>query len=72
MEIRRLYDRHVRLAALVLAALLAIAGVVWIGQGLGYIKGSFMTGDPRWLRAGAVCVVVAAGLTLYAWRRRPA
>jgi hypothetical protein len=59
-----------RTAALAVAALLAIAGLVWIGQGLGYIKGSFMTGDPRWLTIGIVCVVVAALLAAGALRGR--
>jgi hypothetical protein len=62
----------VRTAALVLAALLALVGVIWVGQGLGYIHGSFMTGDPRWLRVGLICLVLAAVLTFGALRRRRA
>jgi hypothetical protein len=64
------YDPPVRNAALGLAAVLAIVGFVWIGQGLGYIRGSFMTGDPRWLRTGVICVVLAAALAFWALRRR--
>ncbi|TMF87376.1 MAG: hypothetical protein E6I08_10160 [Chloroflexi bacterium] len=45
-------------AAIVFGVLLALLGAVWIGQGLGYIKGSFMTGSAFWGWTGAVCLVV--------------
>ena len=32
--------------------LLLLLGAVWIGQGLGYIKGSFMTGAMQWFWIG--------------------
>ncbi len=35
------------------AVVLVVVGAVWIGQGLGFIPGSFMTGDPFWALAGA-------------------
>ena len=42
---------------------LAIVGLVWIGQGLGMIRGSsFMVDDPLWAVAGLV--VLAGGLIL--------
>jgi hypothetical protein len=50
-----------------LAILFAIGGLVWIGQGIGLIPGSFMTGDIRWAIAGAVLLVVAIILAV----RRP-
>jgi len=46
-------------------------GVVWIGQGLGYIPGSFMTGDPFWAVAGGVLVAVGAAIVVLELRRRP-
>lgn len=52
---------------LVSAAVLTVVGVVWVGQGLGYIGGSFMTSDLRWAVIGAVCVVAASAL---AWTAR--
>lgn len=56
-------------ARLVAAAVLALVGIVWIGQGLGYIGGSFMTRDLKWAVIGAVVVVVAGAV---AWSaRRP-
>ena len=54
----------------VTAAICALVGIVWIGQGLGYIGGSFMTSDLRWALAGAVLLVVAAVLARSA-RRAP-
>ena len=50
------------MAAIVFGVLLALLGVVWLGQGLGFIKGSFMTGSGFWAAVGAVCLV--AGLAL--------
>lgn len=44
---------------------LAVVGFVWIGQGLGLLRGSsFMVGDTRWAIAG---VVVAAGGLILGW-----
>lgn len=57
------------IARLLVAVVLAVVGVVWIGQGLGYIGGSFMTRDLKWAVIGAVVVGVAA---VVAWTaRRP-
>jgi len=56
---------------LVTAAVLALVGLVWLGQGLGYIGGSFMTSDRKWALIGAVLLVVAAGVAWSARRRRP-
>lgn len=47
---------------LVVAGLLALVGVVWLGQGLGLIGGSVMTNDMRWGFAGVGLLVVAAVL----------
>ncbi len=46
----------------VLGVLLLLVGLVWVGQGLGYIKGSFMTGDMKWFWVGVG--MIAAGLVL--------
>jgi hypothetical protein len=45
--------------AIVLAVIMLLVGGVWIGQGLGYIKGSFMTGDMHWFWIGVGLVVAA-------------
>lgn len=39
-----------------------LVGLVWVGQGLGYIKGSFMTGDMKWFWIGLA--TLAVGLVL--------
>lgn len=57
-----------RNAALVIGAILVLLGAVWIGQGLGYIKGSFMTGQPQWAVIGGAAVI--AGIALGAFSRR--
>jgi len=42
---------------------LAVIGLVWIGQGLGVLRGSsFMVDDARWAVAGLA--MVAGGVTL--------
>ena len=47
----------------IVAAILVVVGTVWIGQGLGLIRGSsFMVGDPRWALIGAG--MAAAGLAI--------
>ena len=51
-----------RAAALVIAILLLLIGLVWMGQGLGYVKGSFMTGQLFWFWIGLGCVIAAAAL----------
>ena len=48
---------------LVLAgALVAVAGMVWTLQGLGYVGGSFMTGATLWAVIGPVTAVVGLAL----------
>jgi len=59
-----------RPSRLLLAALFALVGVVWIGQGAGIIGGSMMTGSPFWALAGAVLLVIAAVVVVLE-RRRP-
>jgi hypothetical protein len=54
----------------VVAAILAVIGVVWILQGVNILPGSFMTGHIEWAYRGAGALVV--GLALLAavnWRR---
>jgi len=52
------------------AVVLILLGLVWLGQGLGYIPGSFMTGQAFWALAGFVCVV-AGGFLAYLGFLRP-
>ena len=54
----------------VLAGALILAGLIFIGQGLGILTAarSVMVGDPKWAVIGAICVVVGAGLWVRARR----
>jgi hypothetical protein len=55
---------------LIAAVLLLLVGLVWVGQGLGLLRGSsFMVDDTRWALAGAVAVVIGAVLLVGARRR---
>jgi len=55
---------------LVLAAVLALVGVVWILQGLDVLGGSGMSGHIVWTVIGAILVAVAVALVIGA-RRLP-
>ena len=51
------------------AAGLAAVGLVWIGQGLGLLRGSsFMVNDLRWAVAGAVMLLIGGALAWAAVR----
>lgn len=56
--------------AIVVAVIMFLTGAVWIGQGLGYIKGSFMTGSMLWFWIGCALVVVSLVLGGFALTRR--
>ena len=49
----------------IIAAILVVIGAVWIGQGLGFLRGSgFMVGDTRWALIG---VALLAGGLIVGW-----
>jgi hypothetical protein len=55
-------------SARVVAAVLVLVGLVWIGQGIGLLRGtSFMIDDVRWALIGAACV--AGGVWWWQARR---
>jgi hypothetical protein len=60
-----------RTIGLIIGALAVLVGAVWIGQGVGFIKGSFMTGSPTWLAIGLLCLVVGLFLIFLSVRRSP-
>ena len=55
-----------RLIRIVLALLVVGLGVLWSLQGLGLVRGSFMTGQRQWLYIGIVTMLV--GLIGLRWR----
>jgi hypothetical protein len=56
---------------LIAGILLALVGLVWIGQGLGLLRGSsFMVDDIRWAIFGAVAVVAGVVLLIGVGRSR--
>jgi hypothetical protein len=60
-----------RSSRLIVAVMLALVGVVWVGQGSGLIAGSFMSGSGFWGVVGAILLVVAAVLVGLEVRRAP-
>jgi hypothetical protein len=48
-----------------------VVGVIWLGQGVGVIGGSFMTGEAVWAIIGGVCIVLGVFLirTGLRWRQ---
>jgi hypothetical protein len=57
--------RPLRLA---IGVALIVAGGVWILQGSGLLKGSFMTGQSSWLSIGIACAILGAVLLIGARR----
>jgi hypothetical protein len=60
-----------RTVAMIIGGLAILVGGVWIGQGAGLIKGSFMTGSRTWLGIGLLCLVVGLFLIFLTLRQRP-
>ena len=55
----------------ILAIVLIAIGLVWVGQGIGLLKGtSFMVGDTTWAVIGALCVVAGIAVGWLELRRR--
>ena len=59
--------RRTRLA---IAVLLALAGLVWLGQGLGVLPGGFMSGSSTWAVIGGLCLVAGIAIGGLELRRR--
>ena len=60
-----------RVAVGVFGLLILLAGAVFAGQGLGYIPGSFMTGDVHWFWIGGAMVVLGLALGAAGFLGRP-
>jgi hypothetical protein len=59
-------------AAMAVGVVIALLGLVFAGQGLNLIPGSFMTGNRMWLYIGVVMAVVGIILVVVGLRKRPA
>jgi hypothetical protein len=62
-------NRVSRVVVIVAGAILLLVGIVFGGQGLGLIPGSFMTGDRTWFYIGLALAFVGVVLLLIALRR---
>ena len=54
-----------------LGGLAVLVGAIWIVQGLGWLKGSFMTGHLVWTWIGAVLLVAGVAVIVRSRRSRP-
>ena len=54
-----------------IGVLVVLVGAVFAGQGLGYIPGSFMTGDLHWFWIGGAMVVAGLAILAVALLRSP-
>lgn len=61
-----------RTSRLIVAAILLLVGVVWIGQGTGTVAGSAMSGQSIWAFVGGVLVVVGLVIGVREFIQRPA
>jgi hypothetical protein len=57
-----------RASRLVIALLVALVGLVWVGQGANLIGGSAMSGSTFWLVVGLVLLVVAGAIAFREWQ----
>lgn len=55
---------------LLLAVLMILVGLLWTGQGLGYIGGSTMTGVATWAIIGPILAGLGVALLISALHRR--
>lgn len=53
-----------------IGVVLCAVGVLWVGQGVGMVHGSSMTGHSQYAALGAVVILLGVGLLLSAWRAR--
>jgi hypothetical protein len=60
-----------RIAGILVGVLVALAGAVWLLQGLNvaFVPQSFMTDNRRWVVIGTVAIVGGLGLAYGSWRR---
>jgi len=55
---------------LTVAVVLLLVGLLWVGQGIGLVGGSAMTGSSLWAVIGAVLIAIAWVLAWTGFRSR--
>ena len=55
-------------ARMVIGVLLCLVGALWFGQGVGWVGGSFMSGQAVWAVIGVIAILF--GITLLRGARR--
>jgi len=56
----------------VIGVVLCLVGALWVGQGVGWIGGSFMSGQAVWAVIGVIAVLFGVALLRSPNRRRGA
>ena len=56
-----------RPSRILVAAVMFLVGLVWVGQGTGRIAGSAMSGASFWAAAGVILVVLAVVVVAREW-----
>lgn len=62
-------NRVSRIILVVFGVLAIGTGLVWVGQGLGLIPGSVMTGDRMWFNIGLIVGLIGIVLVAFGIRR---
>ena len=57
-----------KFVAIAFGALLLAIGAIWTFQGLGYLKGSSMTGNSFWAIVGPIVAAAGVALLIVAFR----
>ncbi|TLZ80791.1 MAG: hypothetical protein E6K05_07600 [Methanobacteriota archaeon] len=60
-----------RMIAVIIGVLIALAGVVWALQGIGVMPGSFMSNNPPWIWIGAGTALFGIVLAAFGLRAGP-
>jgi hypothetical protein len=55
---------------MVVGALLALIGIIWILQGINVLGGSFMSGQLFWAAMGAIALIIGIGLLVFGAQRQ--
>jgi hypothetical protein len=67
---RGMKAERVRIPMVLIGLALVLVGTLWILQGVGIAKGSFMTGSAFWGWMGVLCVAVGLPVLVLGFRRR--